>query len=85
MNIKSIFSCLIVMSTIFIGAQNKKKPNIIIVLADDISAREFPMYNSDTWSPESGGDTQDKKYRAQTPVLNKLAEKGVKSHTSYLY
>lgn len=83
MNIKSIFSCLIVMSTIFIGAQNKKKPNIIIVLADDISAREFPMYNSDTWSPESGGDTQDKKFRAHTPVLNKLAKKGVYIKTAW--
>lgn len=64
----------------FINKNNAQsnKPNIVILFADDISAREFPFYNSSTWSkPPQGGDTSDLKYRAKTPVLNKLAEEGM--------
>ncbi|MGA9638225.1 sulfatase-like hydrolase/transferase [Flavobacterium sp.] len=56
------------------NAQNKH--NIIILYADDISARELPIYGSTVWSNLSGGDTSDKKFRAQTPVLDKLANDG---------
>nr|WP_245530815.1 sulfatase-like hydrolase/transferase [Coraliomargarita akajimensis] len=52
------------------------KPNIILVFADDISARELPVYGSTVWSPPVGGDTSDIRYRAKTPVLDSLAEKG---------
>lgn len=64
-------------------AQKKMKPNIILVLADDISARELPIYKSDTWSPPKGGNTQDKKYRGKTPVLNRLAQEGLYVKTAW--
>jgi len=78
----NFFSRLILLFFIFntaLNAQNKK-PNIILIFADDISAREFPVYNSDTWTPPKGIDegvnSQDLKYRAKTPILNKLAKEG---------
>lgn len=52
------------------------KPNIILLFADDISAREIPVYGSNVWSPPEGGDTKDMKYRARTPVLDRLATEG---------
>lgn len=64
-------------------AQKNKKPNIIVVLADDISARELPIYGSDTWSPPIGGNTQDLKYRAKTPVLDKIAKQGLYVKTAW--
>lgn len=60
-------------------AQKKKaskKPNIILIFADDISARELPIYGSTEWSKPEGGTTTDKKYRASTPVLDRLANEG---------
>ena len=53
------------------------KPNIILILADDISAREFALYGSTLWSPPLGGNTSDPAYRAKTPVLDQLAEEGI--------
>ena len=44
-----------------------KPKNVILVMADDISAREFPMYGSTKWY----GDR-----RAKTPVLDKMATDG---------
>ncbi|SMP42224.1 Arylsulfatase A [Neorhodopirellula lusitana] len=52
------------------------KPNIILLFADDISARELPLYGSTVWSPPEGGDTRDMQYRAETPVLDELANEG---------
>lgn len=52
------------------------RPNIIIVFADDISARELPIYGSNVWSPPQGGNTSDPKYRASTPALDRLATEG---------
>ncbi len=65
-------------STLFfvVAASAAEKPNIILLFADDISARELPLYGSSVWSPPEGGDTSDMKYRAKTPVLNRLAEEG---------
>lgn len=55
----------------------QKQPNIILVFADDISARELPIYKSNVWSqPAFKGDTKDLKYRAKTPVLDQLAKDG---------
>ena len=54
-----------------------KKPNIIFFFADDISPREFPLYESTVWSNDDGSDTSDIKYRASTPVLDELANEGV--------
>ena len=53
-----------------------ERPNIVIVFADDISARELPIYESTVWSPPLRGDTSDPQYRAQTPVLDRLAKEG---------
>lgn len=44
-----------------------KPKNVILVMADDISAREFPFYESTKWT----GDR-----RAKTPVMDKMAEAG---------
>lgn len=60
----------------YIHTYATKQPNIIIVFADDISARELPIYNSNVWTPPEGGDTKDLKYKAKTPVLSKLAKEG---------
>ncbi|WPR71073.1 sulfatase-like hydrolase/transferase [Flavobacterium sp. NG2] len=60
----------------FAQKNNNQRPNIILLFADDISARELPIYGSTVWSPPSGGDTSDKQYRAQTPVLDKIANEG---------
>lgn len=64
-------------------AQKNKKPNIILIYADDISARELPIYKSDTWSPPTGGDSQDMQFRAKTPVLDNLANEGVYIKTAW--
>ena len=52
------------------------RPNIVILFADDISARELPLYSSTVWSPPLRGDTSDPAYRASTPVLNRMAQDG---------
>jgi len=61
----------------------KSKPNIVILFADDISAREFPIYGSKVWSKPTGGNTTDPKYRAHTPVMDKLANEGVWIKTAW--
>ncbi len=58
------------------GAMAAEKPNIVVLLADDISAREFPIYGSDTWSNRMDGhDSQDINDRAKTPVMEQLVDK----------
>jgi len=52
------------------------RPNIILVYADDISARELPIYGSTVWSKPNRGDTSDVSVRAETPVLDKMAAEG---------
>jgi arylsulfatase A-like enzyme len=59
------------------------KPNIILVFADDISARELPLYGSSVWSPPTGGDTSDVAVRAQTPALDRMAEEGCWVETAW--
>lgn len=59
------------------------KPNIILVFADDISARELPIYNSDSWSSPQNANTTDKAFRAQTPVLDRLAKEGCYIKTTW--
>ncbi|WP_010133925.1 sulfatase-like hydrolase/transferase [Ochrovirga pacifica] len=79
---RKIVASLLLVTSLLV-AQKKQKPNIIVVLADDISAREMPIYQSDTWSPPIGGDTQDLKYRANTPVLDKIAKEGLYVKTAW--
>ncbi|VGO22446.1 sulfatase-like hydrolase/transferase [Pontiella sulfatireligans] len=56
---------------------NTNGPNVIVVYADDISAREIPIYGSTVWSPPPGGDTSDPAYFAATPVMDMMATNGV--------
>ncbi|SDW85256.1 Arylsulfatase A [Lutibacter oricola] len=74
MKIKFFF-VVIMLTSIITNAQ--KKPNVVIFFADDISAREIPIYNSSVWSDPWRENTSDEKYRAKTPNLNKLANDGV--------
>ncbi|VGO22405.1 sulfatase-like hydrolase/transferase [Pontiella sulfatireligans] len=53
-----------------------EQPNIILVFADDISARELPVYGSSVWTDPKGKNTDAPNYRAQTPVLDKMAKDG---------
>ncbi len=52
------------------------RPNIVILFADDISARELPLYGSSVWSPPESGNSSDPKFRAHTPVLDQMATEG---------
>jgi arylsulfatase A-like enzyme len=84
--IQKLLFLTVVLLTVVANAQ--KKPNIILLYADDISARELPIYGSDTWSlPKGGklkgGDTQDLQYRAQTPNLDRLAKEGCYVKTTW--
>lgn len=83
MNLKSI---LIFLMVICAGAGNgfaatkkaAQKPNIVVLFADDISARELPIYGSSVWSPApQGGNSSNPQFRAHTPVLDRLANEGV--------
>ena len=58
------------------GVLALEKPNIIVYFADDISARELPVYGSTVWTDPWRNDTSDPQYRAKTPVLDRLAEEG---------
>ncbi|WOO40667.1 sulfatase-like hydrolase/transferase [Rubellicoccus peritrichatus] len=68
---------LITLAALVSVAHGKDKPNVILIFADDISARELPFYGSSTWTEPSGRDTQDPNFQAKTPVFDKLAEEGV--------
>ncbi|WP_322610102.1 sulfatase-like hydrolase/transferase [Pontiella agarivorans] len=48
-------------------AAGGKKMNVILVMADDISAREFPYYESTTWTGER---------RAKTPMMDRMIDGG---------
>ena len=66
----------------------QEKPNIVLIYADDISARELPIYGSTVWSgprsrDQKGGDTSAITYRAKTPVLDKLAQEGCYIKTTW--
>ncbi|WP_083634356.1 sulfatase-like hydrolase/transferase [Saccharicrinis aurantiacus] len=75
---RSLLLLLVVFTLMPTSLLAKKKPNVIIFFADDISARELPIYGSSVWSkPPQGGNTSDPQYRASTPVLDKMANQGV--------
>ncbi len=94
MTINFPFVCKLFLGfTFFLSVQlfAQKKPNIVVLFADDISARELPIYESTVWSkPISGNEngskqinTSDTKYRASTPVLNKIANDGCFIETTF--
>ncbi len=53
-----------------------EKPNLIVYFADDISAREFPVYGSSVWADPFRQDSSDSACRAKTPAMDKLAAEG---------
>ncbi|HBE70741.1 MAG TPA: sulfatase [Planctomycetaceae bacterium] len=69
-------SALLTLLTLPVIARAADRPNIVILFADDISARELPLYGSSVWSKPTKGDTSDPKYQAKTPVLDQLASDG---------
>ncbi|WP_158968002.1 sulfatase-like hydrolase/transferase [Paraglaciecola sp. L3A3] len=75
----------VLISTLFsLSSYSATKPNIVLIYADDISAREFPVYGSSKWSaPPYGEDSSDPKYRAKTPVLDRLAKEGLWIKTAW--
>ncbi|WP_139957459.1 sulfatase-like hydrolase/transferase [Flavicella sediminum] len=75
--------CVVLLSFVQLNAQKNKKPNIVLVYADDISAREFPVYNATVWNADSKGETSDPKLRAKTPVLSRLATEGLFVKTAW--
>lgn len=50
-----------------LASAHAKQPNVILVVADDISAREFPFYESSTWT----GDRL-----AKTPMMDSMVKSG---------
>ncbi len=81
MNSKLILTSLATLTSMVGVAQ--EKPNIIVLLADDISAREFPIYESSTWTMPGGGNTQDAQYRASTPVMQSLVDRSCVASTCW--
>ena len=75
-SVKIVLATLLafVMPARYLGAA--PQPNVIVYFADDISAREFPIYGSTVWSKPLAGDTTDPSYRAKTPVIDKMAQEG---------
>lgn len=59
-----------------LSAAALERPNIIIYYADDISAREVPIYGSSVWTDPLREDTSDPALLAKMPVLDKLAKEG---------
>ncbi|MEM9417524.1 MAG: sulfatase-like hydrolase/transferase, partial [Planctomycetota bacterium] len=63
------------------------QPNIIVVFADDISAREFPIYGSSQWSPPGrkvdSPHSTDPAHLAKTPTFDRLAEEGCVIQTAW--
>ena len=60
-----LFFCGLLVPGMLFAVENPM--NVILVMADDISAREFPFYESTKWTGER---------RAKTPVMDKMAEVG---------
>jgi len=80
---KLLLSIAISLFVLIPAAFGNTRPNIILIFADDISARELPVYGSSVWSKPEGGDTADQAYRAETPALDRLAEEGCWVRTAW--
>ncbi|MGL6314324.1 sulfatase-like hydrolase/transferase [Vibrio sp. WXL103] len=59
------------------------KPNVILIYADDISARELPIYGSSQWSGFRGESVSDPSKLATTPVLDRIASEGAFIETAW--
>lgn len=60
------------------------KPNVILYFADDISAREVPVYGSSVWTDPYRENSSDPSCRARTPVLDQLASEGCWIKTAWV-
>lgn len=81
-------SCITIATLMVIGCQNigpdvtasakqtTTKPNVILIYADDISARELAIYQSSKWSGRGGKSISDPSKRAEIPVLTHIANQG---------
>lgn len=78
-----LFIAALTASITSLPAISAQKPNVILIYADDISPREFPMYESNVWSGNNGNSTTDQTKLAATPVLNRLARQGVMIETAW--
>ncbi|ADE53525.1 sulfatase-like hydrolase/transferase [Coraliomargarita akajimensis] len=67
---------LLLLLTGTLGLHALDRPNIVLYFADDISAREFPIYGTPEWSRPERGDSSDPAHRAKTPVMDRLANEG---------
>ncbi|MBB6429839.1 sulfatase-like hydrolase/transferase [Algisphaera agarilytica] len=76
LSVVALVACLLLTPAVHAG--EKAKPNIVLIFTDDISARELPIYGSSKWSlPKTGKDTSDTQFRADTPVLDRMANEGL--------
>ncbi|WAJ71877.1 sulfatase-like hydrolase/transferase [Catenovulum adriaticum] len=58
-------------------SENQTKPNVILIYADDISAREFSIYQSKKWSGFRGKTVSDPEKLAEIPVISEIANQGM--------
>lgn len=61
-----IVGSIILAGTAFPAHAAHRRPNVIVIMADDISAKEFPIYGADSHYGEI----------AKTPVIDRLATEG---------
>lgn len=66
MHLFRLFAFIALAGTPLITHATERQPNVIVVMADDISARDFPIYESTSCYGE----------RASTPVIDRLAREG---------
>lgn len=66
MRVLPLYSFMVLAGLPFVAFAAERQPNVIVVMADDISARDFPIYGSSTCYGE----------RASTPVIDRLAKEG---------
>ena len=62
----SLLAAVLLSCISLVARAEERRPNVIVVMADDISARDFPIYGSSTCYGE----------RAVTPVIDRLAKEG---------
>ena len=81
---RSFIGCVLLIAALSRAGETKKY-NIILLFADDISAREFPAYESTVWtSPAAFGvNTKETRFRAKTPALDRLSERGAYVETCW--
>ncbi|MBX2823452.1 MAG: sulfatase-like hydrolase/transferase [Gammaproteobacteria bacterium] len=80
---RRILLCLLPLLALIESGQGLTRPNVIFIFTDDISAREIPCYGATVWSTGDGENTSDPKYRAQTPMMDRLAKEGVWINTAW--